>query len=110
MNFIRRWVPLLSEDEIVTEIQVPAPAKDTRQTWMKFRQRKSLEFATVSVASLISVKDSTVSDARIVLGAVSPVPYRATKAEDVIRGHAVTEELAALAGEAIGRRCQAFKP
>ncbi len=98
-EFYRTLGVALGEDEIVTEIQVPAPAKDVKQTWIKFRQRNSLEFATVSVASLISVKDSTVSDARIVLGAVSPVPYRATKAEDAIRGHAITEELATLAGE-----------
>ena len=91
---------VLGDDEIVTEIQVPAPAKGTKQAWIKFRLRKSLEFATVSVASVITVSDSTVSDARIVLGAVSPAPYRATEAEDVVKGRTITEQLAAAAGDA----------
>ena len=39
------------------------------------------------------------SDARIVLGAVAPMPYRAKSAEDVISGHTVTEKLATKAAE-----------
>jgi xanthine dehydrogenase YagS FAD-binding subunit len=90
----------LGEGEIVTGIYVPTPEKGAKQTWIKFRQRKSLEFATVSVASVIKVSDRKVTDARIVLGAVSPVPYCATKAVDVIKGQVINEDLATKAGDA----------
>ena len=80
---------VLDTDEIVTEVQVPAPVAGTKQTFTKFALRKAIDFAIVSVSTAISS-----SDARIVLGAVAPVPYRATAAEDVIRGKAITEALA----------------
>lgn len=99
-EFYKTLGTALGDDEIVTEIQVPTPATDAKQTWIKFRQRKSLEFATVSVASIITVSGGNVSDARIVLGAVSPVPYQATGAEDAIKGQAITEKLATTAGDA----------
>jgi xanthine dehydrogenase YagS FAD-binding subunit len=60
-------------------------------------QRKPIDFAMVSVASIISMADGICKDARIVLGAVAPTPYRARAAEDVLRGkplHEAAEEAA----------------
>jgi xanthine dehydrogenase YagS FAD-binding subunit len=85
----------LASDEIVKEIQVPKPAAGTVQNFIKHAMRPAIDFAMVSVATVISG-----SDARIVLGAVAPVPYRATAAEDVVKGKTITETLAAAAGEA----------
>lgn len=90
----------LDDDEIITEVRIPVPAPGAKQKWIKFRQRKELEFATVSVASVITVSEGKVSDARIVIGAVAPMPYRATGAEDIIKGKAITGIRAALAGDA----------
>ena len=61
--------------------------------------RDSHDFAVVSVASACKVEDGIVTDARIVLGAVAPIPLRAKEAEAFIIGKAVTEELAAEAAE-----------
>ena len=91
---------VLDEDEIVTEIQVPEPVSGTKQTFIKFRTRKSLEFAISSVATAITVDAGSVTGARIVLGGVCPYPYRATEAEDVLKGSAITESLAEEAGTA----------
>jgi CO/xanthine dehydrogenase FAD-binding subunit len=49
-------------------------------------QRKSIDFAIVSVASVISMADGFCKDAQIVLGAVAPTPYRVRGAEDALRG------------------------
>lgn len=85
---------VLENDEIVTEIQVPEPAADTKQVFLKWAERKALDFAEVSVAIAVSS-----SDAKIVLGSVAPVPWRATDAEDAIKGQAITESVAAAAGD-----------
>jgi len=91
---------VLDDNEIVTEVQVPTPASGTKQTFTKFALRKSIDFAIVSVATAITTSGGSVSDARIVLGAVAPMPYRATGAEDAIKGKAITESLAETAAAA----------
>ncbi len=90
---------VLDADEIVTEIQVPEPTT-TKQAFLKFRQRKAIDWAISSVATAITITGGTVSDARIVLGGVAPTPWRATGAEDAIMGQAITESVAEAAGDA----------
>jgi len=91
---------VLNDDEIITEIQVPAPKSQTKQTFIKFALRPTIDFAIVSVAATITTEAGKVSDARIVLGAVAPVPYRATEAEDVLKGKTISESVAETAAAA----------
>jgi len=100
LDFYNNLGNVLKVGEIVTEIQVPTPAAGTKQTFIKFRTRKAMDFAIVSVASAITTSGGKVSDSRIVLGAVSTIPYRATGAEDAIKGQAITESIATAAGDA----------
>ena len=89
----------LKDNEIVKEIQVPTPAAGTKQAFIKFAERKSIDFATASCAVAISA-----TDARIVLGGVAPIPYRATTAEDLVKGKAIDTASAEAAGaEAVKR-------
>jgi NADPH-dependent glutamate synthase beta subunit-like oxidoreductase len=85
---------VLDVDELVAEIEVPTPMPRTTQTFLKFRIRNSIDFPIVSVASAISMDGDRVTDARIVLGAVAPVPLRAREAEGFLRGKVPTEEIA----------------
>jgi xanthine dehydrogenase YagS FAD-binding subunit len=48
---------------------------------------------------VLELRDGTVSSARVCLGAVAPVPWRSAAAEAAITGKAITEEVAAMAGE-----------
>ena len=91
---------VLDDDEIVTEIQIPEPKAGTKQTFIKFTIRKSTAFPIVNVATAITLEGGKVSDARIVLGAVAGVPYRALKAEDALKGNAISESAAEAAGDA----------
>jgi xanthine dehydrogenase YagS FAD-binding subunit len=91
---------ILKPNEIVTEIRVPRPPSGSAQAFLKFRLRESVDFAVVSVASLISVSNGVCEDARIVLGAVAPVPYRARAAEDAIKGKPLDGATAQQAAEA----------
>jgi xanthine dehydrogenase YagS FAD-binding subunit len=84
----------LGPDEILTEIQVPSPPQRSQQCFLKFTLRKPIDFAVVSVASLITVENGRCRDARIVLGAVAPTPVRAEGAEEAIKEKALDAKVA----------------
>jgi xanthine dehydrogenase YagS FAD-binding subunit len=92
--------PVLEADELVVEVRIPAPAANAVQRFSKFRLRESIDFAVVSVAAVLDVVEGICRDARIVLGAVAPVPYRAVGAEEVVRGGPLDQRQAELAAEA----------
>jgi len=91
---------VLDEHEIVTEIQVPAPADPATSTFIKFALRTSVDFPIVNCAAMISSSDGVVAAARICLNAVYVKPYRACKAEEIILGKAIDESNAEAAGQA----------
>lgn len=99
-NFFSSPRGALAADELVTEIQVPRPPENAKQTFLKFRLRSSIDFPIVSVASLVTMDGGVCKEARIVLGAVSPRPIRATRAEQAIKGRAINIETAEIAAEA----------
>ena len=86
---------VLDADEIVTEIQVPTPAAGVKSAFVKFAIRTSIDFPVVNCAAAISS-----TDARICLNAVYNLPYRATKAEDAIKGKTIDVANAEAAGAA----------
>jgi len=90
---------VLQPGEIVTEIQLPKPLDRAKQTFLKLTLRKPIDFAIVSVASVISLEDGICKDASIALGAVAPVPIKAVKAEQIIKGKAIDPKTAAEAAE-----------
>jgi CO/xanthine dehydrogenase FAD-binding subunit len=90
---------VLDPDELITEIQIPKPPERARRNFLKFTLRSPLDFAVVSVASIIAMEKGVCTDARIVLGAVAPEPVRATKAEEVLKGRSVDEDRAAEAAK-----------
>jgi xanthine dehydrogenase YagS FAD-binding subunit len=67
---------VLKEGEIVTQVQVPPPQGST-STYLKFKERASLDFAMSAVAASVQLSaDKTVQSARLVLGGVAPIPWR----------------------------------
>jgi hypothetical protein len=89
---------VLEPDELIKEIRIARPASGAVQRYEKFTLRKPIDFAIVSVASVITINDGVCRDARIVLGSVAPEPVRARKAEEVVRGRAIDNEIAEEAG------------
>jgi carbon-monoxide dehydrogenase medium subunit len=64
--------------------------------------------SVVNVAAYLSVeeKGGTIASARVVLGAVSPIPMRAHSAEKILLGEKSSEALFAKAGEAAAAECR----
>ena len=78
---------VLQNDDIITEMFVPASALAARSTYLKFKERESLDFALASVAAAVQLApDRTVRDVRIVLGGVAPIPWRVPAAEKFLDG------------------------
>ena len=91
---------ILKPNEIITEIQVPTPKPGTKQRYLKFRLRKTIDFALSSVAAVIGTEGGVVSNAKIVLGGVAPIPYRVIGAEEAIEGKQITDRVAETAAKA----------
>ncbi len=91
---------VLESNEIITGIQIPKVKRNTRQRYLKFRTRKALDFSIVSVAVVITFNDSLICDVKITFGGLSPMPYEAVKAEEVLKGESLTEAVIEKAAEA----------
>jgi len=89
---------VLLPNEILTAIDVPAAPAGAKAIYVKEMVREIWDFALCSVAAMVTMQDGLVSDARIVLGGVAPIPYRAAKAEAAIVGKPLNEASAAAAG------------
>jgi len=90
---------LLDPDEVVKEIQIPKPRNGAQQKYLKYSLRTPIDFAIVSVASVITVEQGVCVNARIALGALAPEPVRARATEDMIIGQPIDERLAHEAAE-----------
>jgi len=82
---------ILKPGEIVTEVTIPTAVG--RSTYLKFKERESLDFAMSAVAAVIEkAADGTVKTARIVLGGVASIPWRVEETEKFLTGKPLTQE------------------
>ncbi len=95
--------PLMSdigEDELVTRIEIPAPAARSGGAYAKHSQVAG-DFAIISVAAHITLDPSGIcQQASIVVGGVMPKPGRAEQAAGLLQGKALDAPLLTQAGEA----------
>lgn len=85
---------VLKADELLTEIRVPAPSDATRSAYTKVGQKESCDWPMAEVAVVLEPRGGVMSKASIVLGAVAPVPWRATAAEKALTGKPLNEQSA----------------
>lgn len=76
---------ILQDDEILTEIQIPNLPPRTGGLHLKYGSRR-VDVAIVGVNVLMTLDGQNCQDVKIALSAVGPTPFRARKAEDVLRG------------------------
>lgn len=72
---------VLGHGELITGVEVPLPAIGSRSGYLKVRDRASYEFALAS-AAVVAEEGGGV---RVALGGVATVPWRAYRAEAVLR-------------------------
>lgn len=89
---------MLDQDELVKAIRFNKP-EDVTTVYDKFRVREAVDFAIVSLAYAIQVKDGVIAQVKTVLGGVAPVPMFREKLDAFLKGKAPGEELANQAAE-----------
>jgi CO/xanthine dehydrogenase FAD-binding subunit len=77
---------VLEHGELITGIEVPLLPEGARTTYLKVRDRASYEFALTSagVAAALLIEDGTIVRARLALGGVGTIPWRALEAEEIL--------------------------
>jgi CO/xanthine dehydrogenase FAD-binding subunit len=90
---------ILDDDEMVKEIEIPAPRKASRSRYLKFRLRQSIDFPILGLAVQVYENGNGVEDARLVLGAAAPVPLRLKETEAFLTGKTLSEQVASEAAE-----------
>ena len=93
----------LDAGEMLAEIEVPPTERKTR--YMRLAPRAHMDIAVVGVAAGIQLNNSKVRAARIVLGAVAPVPLRVYPAEEALIGEALTEAAIEAASTIAAEEC-----
>jgi xanthine dehydrogenase YagS FAD-binding subunit len=76
---------VLEPGELITAIELPALPLAARSTYRKVRDRASYAFALISVAAALEVDGGRIKDVRIAFGGVAHKPWRALKAEALLR-------------------------
>ena len=89
----------LKPNEIVTEIVVPS-ASGWKTATYEVRQRQLLDWPLVTASVALRMRGNKVSDARVVLGHVAPIPWRSSEAETALSGQAANESSGEAAGKA----------
>lgn len=77
---------VLERGELITAVELPAIPDGAKQAYLKVRDRASYEFALASVAALVWMDDESIVSARLALGGVATVPWRAADAEKLLVG------------------------
>jgi xanthine dehydrogenase YagS FAD-binding subunit len=89
---------VLQPNEIITHVLLPAPGQRSATYEVRFKQSHDWPLAAASVNLVMS--GSTVKSARVVMGAVAPIPWRVQAAERVLAGKTITEAIATEAANA----------
>ena len=123
---------VLQQDEILTEISIPKPLPNTGSAYWKHQRRQALDLPILGVAVLISLDKATVTctdilcttspistvlhslegdeivgkEIRIALGVAAPTPMRAIKAEKLLRGQKISDELLDQVAETASKEAQ----
>jgi len=90
---------VLEDEEILTHVILPAPGT-VKSGHYEVRYKQSHDWPLAFATVVLTMNGSTIASARVVLGAVAPVPWRSKPAEAALAGKPLNESTAAAAGEA----------
>ncbi len=89
----------LAPGDLIAAFVVPPAPWAKRSLFLKIRDRESYEFALTSAAVALDLEDGVVREARIALGGVGTVPWRAREAEAVLKDQALSDAVLAEAAD-----------
>jgi xanthine dehydrogenase YagS FAD-binding subunit len=83
---------ILHPGEMIVSIELVPSTHARGSSYLKVRDRASYEFALVSVAAALAVEGGIVREARVALGSVAPIPWRAHDVEAALVGRLPNDE------------------
>lgn len=90
----------LQDDEILTQVHLPAPATGSSSAYVESREKQSFDWATTAAAVLLVMDGKSIRSGRICLGAVAPNPMPRDKAAAMLAGQEASMELFAKVADA----------
>jgi xanthine dehydrogenase YagS FAD-binding subunit len=90
---------VLAPNELLTHVTLPPP-RGARSATYEVRFKQSHDWPLASASVVLIVSGQTIKAARVVMGAVAPVPWRSAPAEAALAGKPLTEESAMAAADA----------
>ncbi|MGD0615858.1 MAG: FAD binding domain-containing protein, partial [Verrucomicrobiota bacterium] len=88
-------------------LAVEIPVRGTSSAYLQASEKSAFDWALVSCAAAGRIENAKITRARIVLGAVSPVPYEVAAANDSLEGKSLDAETAARAADLVLARAHA---
>lgn len=89
--FVSPGKSILRQDELLTEVHAPNPPSHAKGIYLKHSFRE-MDVSMAGAAVFLLLDGDICRDIRIALGAVAPVPFRARKAEQTLRGQRLDGE------------------
>jgi len=93
---------ILADDELLTHVILPPPG-NVKSGFYEIRYKESHDWPLAFAAVVATMNGNNVGSARVVLGAVAPVPWRSEDAERALVGKPLNEATATAAAEAAVR-------
>jgi carbon-monoxide dehydrogenase medium subunit len=94
------------ERELIRELRLPLGENEIRGGFYKIG-RTAEDISVVNAATTLSIQQGVITKARLVLGAVAPIPLRVVAAEEALLGQAATEETFQRVGDIV---CSEVRP
>lgn len=91
---------VLRPGEILADVQVPNLPPRSGGAYIKHTVRKAMDLAIIGVAALVTMDGNAMSDIRIALGTSAPTVIRARRAEEILKGNEISDDLLEKAGQA----------
>ncbi len=80
-------------DEILVDVLIPLLPEHATSAYLKFLPRSADDYATVSAAAVVVLRDGKLNDVRLAIGSSAPTALRCTEAESLLRGQTPTPAL-----------------
>jgi len=99
--FVGPKINCLEPNELLTEIRIPKPPKNSSSAYKRIGRRKAFTLSVVSAAAYIQVEEDVCVEAGLAYGSVAMIPIRVPEAEEMLKGRELTEENIKEASEAV---------
>jgi xanthine dehydrogenase iron-sulfur cluster and FAD-binding subunit A len=83
----------LEPDEMIVCVKFPKMGPDTRGAFSKYLLRETHAISVANVCALLTITENKITKAVVTLGAVAPIIIRSQKAEEILTGSILSDDV-----------------